>query len=137
MSMDLGSVVLPGAQSLVAAMLGDAWATARSAFARRWGRDGADGGVAAEQRLDEGRSQALALAGDGPDRRARLEVFWAGYLAGLLAERPDLINAVREIGAGQPPSTHNETHNTNTNSNTGTVHGSLLQAGDIQGNISF
>lgn len=131
--MDVSSVVLPGAQSLVAAMLGDAWTSVRSALARRWGRGVAEQTGAAEQRLDEGRLQALALAGDGPDQRARLELFWAGYLAGLLAERPDLASMMHELAAGPRAEVRSQTHN----SNTGTVHGNLLQAGDVDGNITL
>jgi hypothetical protein len=129
--MDLGSLVLPGAQSLVAAMLGDTWKSVRSALARRWGHGQDDQTAVAEQHLEQARSQALVLAGDGAERQARLEVFWAGYLVGLLAERPDLADAVRDLGAGTARTS--ETHN----SNTGTVHGNLLQAGDIHGGIRF
>ena len=133
MSVDLSTVILPGAQSLVSAILGDAWAQVRSTIARRWGHGGTRQAAEAEQRLDYARSQALELAGQGPGRRAGLELYWAGYLAGLLAERPDLISAVQEITADQLPSDADTTHNVNS----GTVRGNLLQAGDIQGSVTF
>lgn len=131
--MDLSSMIIPGAQSVVTAILGDTWTTLRSALAHRWGRGSAEETQAIEHRLDDGRRQALALAGDGPDQKARLEVFWAGYLAGLLAERPDLGEVLQELAAGSAVDTRSSTHN----SNTGTVHGNLLQAGDVHGNITL
>jgi hypothetical protein len=134
--MDLSAVVFPGAQSLVSAMLSDAWAGTRAVIARRWGRGSHRETAQAESRLEDGRTQALALAGDGPARDAILAAYWAGYLAALLAERPDLLDAVRDLGAPTQPAaavSRSEVHN----SNTGTVHGKLLQAGDIHGDISF
>jgi hypothetical protein len=55
----------------------------------------------------------------------------AGDLAGYLAERPDLADAVQTLAAGPAPA--GGIHN----SNAGTVRGNLLQAGDIHGDISF
>lgn len=129
--MDLGSLVLPGAQSLVTAMLGDTWKSVRSALARRWGHGQDDQTAVAEQHLEQARSQALVLAGDGAEQQVRLEVFWAGYLAGLLAERPDLADTVQTLAAR--PESDGGIHN----SNSGTVHRSMLQARDIDGDVRF
>lgn len=130
--MDLDTVILPGAQSLMTAMLTDAWTSVRAAFARRWGRD-AEHGTELERRLDDARERALVLAGqeDDDDREGRLQAFWAGYLAGLLAERPELAGALQELIAGLRPADGVR------NSNTGTVRGHLVQARDVSGGIEF
>jgi hypothetical protein len=127
------SVILPGAQSLVNAILTDGWAQLRSKLASRWGKDAHTGQDDVEQRLEAGHSQSLALAGAGDDRRLRLEAYWAGYLAALLAERPSLLESILDLGS----SAHDQpsraaVHNTNS----GTV-GTLLQTGDIRGDITF
>jgi hypothetical protein len=111
-------------------MLSDTWGAVRSAIARRWGRDAART-TDVEQRLESARKQALALGGQDGDRQARLEAFWAGYLAGLLGERPDLADALQELTSSENPASGTR------NSNTGTVRGSLIQARDVNGNIQF
>lgn len=128
--MDLDSVIVPGAQSLVTAMLTDAWSSARALVARRWGRSG-EHPADVELRLEQAKEQSLTLAGSDGDRQGRLEAYWAGYLAGLLAERPELVGAVRELASG------GLSEATTQNSNTGTVHGHLLQARDINGGVHF
>jgi len=127
------SVILPGAQSLVNAILTDGWVQLRSKLASRWSKDAHSGQDDAEQRLEAGHRQSLALAGEGDDRQARLEAYWAGYLAALLAERPSLLEAIRDLGS---PTATQADHVTVHNANTGTV-GTLLQAGDIHGDITF
>jgi hypothetical protein len=138
--MDLTTVFMPGAQSLVTAILTDTWAQARAAIAKVWIRKQSDTTIEqATHELDTARSQALELAGDGPetDRAARMQLFWAGYLAGQAAARPELSAAFAELpallGAGHPTSQVSAAHNTIS----GTVHGNALQAGDIHGNITF
>jgi hypothetical protein len=127
------SVVLPGAQSLVSAILADGWAQVRAALAQRWSKKGAITQQAAEQRLDTGHEYALAVAGDGEDRHARLEAYWAGYLAGLAVGQGDLLEAVRELTSSLASQSRGETvHNTNT----GTV-GTLLQVGEAHGDITI
>jgi len=148
--MDLTTVFLPGAQSLVTAIMTETWGQARTAVAKLWVRkhpgtttypDTASEAAAIEQagyELDAARRQALELAGDGPesDRAARMRLFWAGYLAGQAAARPELAAAIAELpallGAGGPTSQTSTVHNTIS----GTVHGNAVQAGDI-GNITF
>ena len=151
--MDLTTVVMPGAQSLVTAILTETWGQARTAIARLWARRGSASGTGAGaygepdvpaieqagQELEVARQQALELAGNGSesDRAARMQLFWAGYLAGQLAARPELADVLAQLpallGAGAP------TSQTTTVSNTisGTVRGSALQAGDIHGHIAF
>jgi hypothetical protein len=127
------SVILPGAQSLVNAILTDGWAQLRSKLASRWSKDAHSGQDDAEQRLEVGYSQSLALAGEGDERQARLEAYWAGYLAALLAERPGLLGAIRDLGSSAATDAGRaNVHNTNT----GTV-GTLLQAGNLHGDITF
>jgi hypothetical protein len=87
----------------------------------------------AQQHLDTGHEHALKVAGDGDDRQTRLESYWAGYLAGLAVGQGDLLEAIGELNVSltaRPQST--TVHNTNT----GTA-GTLLQLGDVHGNITF
>jgi hypothetical protein len=151
---DPTSLVLPGAQSLVAAVLSDTWEQARSALARLWARrhPGAtdtnpdsdadlDAGAveSAGRELDAVRGQALELAGEGDEavRAARMELFLAGYLAGQLAARPELAETVRTLpellGAGAPYPSPGEVYNLKI----GRVRGSVVQARDIQGDVHF
>jgi hypothetical protein len=149
--MDLTTMVMPGAQSLVTAVLTETWTQTRSAVAKLWARrqPAADGHAYADpapaaieqagRELDVAREQALELAGTGSesDREARMQLFWAGYLAGQLAARPELATTLAELpallGAGKPTSQTTNVHNTIS----GTVHGNAMQAGDIHGNITF
>jgi len=151
--MDLTTVIMPGAQSLVTAILTDTWNQAHTAIAKLWARRRAAPGAgtatyadpdpaAIEQaghELEAARRQALELAGNGPesDRAARMRLFWAGYLAGQLAARPELAGALAELpallGEGAPTTQTTNVHNTIS----GTVHGNAVQAGDIHGNITF
>jgi hypothetical protein len=87
-----------------------------------------------ERQLDAGHDQSLALAGNESDRQARPEAYWAGYLAALLAERPALLDAIQSLVASTT-ATADSTVSLR-NSNSGTV-GTLLQSGDIHGNITF
>ena len=153
--MDLTAVIMPGAQSLVTAIVTDTWNQAHTAIAKLWARRRPAPGTGAatatytdpdptaiEQAghdLETARRQALELAGNGPesDRAARMQLFWAGYLAGQLAARPELADALAELpallGAGTVTSQTTNVHNTIS----GTVHGNAVQAGDIHGNITF
>jgi hypothetical protein len=132
-TVDALEVVLPGAQSLVNAILTDGWTQARGALARRWSKQGSISRTAAEQRLDAGHEQSLVLAGEGEGQRARLEMYWAGYLAGLATDRAELLDVIRELAAS-PASAARTT--TVRNSNTGNVR-TLLQLGDAHGGISI
>jgi hypothetical protein len=151
--MDLTTLVMPGAQSLVTSILTDTWLQTRTAIAKSWARRrnaASPGGYAdpdpaaidhASHELDTARQQALDLAGSGsePDRAARMQLFWAGYLAGQLAARPELADVLAQLpallGAGVPTSQTTNVHNTNTMS--GTVHGPVIQVGNIQGSSTF
>ena len=66
-----------------------------------------------------------------------MQLFWAGYLAGQLAARPELADVLAQLptllGTGAPTSQTTNVHNTIS----GKVTGNALQAGDIHGNISF
>lgn len=154
--MDPAALVLPGAQSLVTAVLTDAWETVRSGLARTWARRHTDrhtgtSVVAADapdaaaiehagRELDSARTQALELAGHGDEasRAARMELFWAGYLAGQLAARPELAEALQALPALLGSRTASEAGlGTVHNSSTGTVRGNLVQARDIAGDINF
>jgi len=126
----LDSVIAPAAQSLVTAMLSDTWGTVRATIARRWGRDAART-KDVERRLEEARERALMLGGPDDDQQGRLEAFWAGYLVGLLGERPELADSLQELIPSQLPAANTR------NSNLGTVRGSLIQARDVNGSIQF
>ena len=148
--MDLSTVVMPGAQSLVTAIVTDTWNQAHTAIAKLWARrrPTLDTGTYADpdpaaieqagHELEAARRQAIELAGDGPesDRAARMQLFWAGYLAGQLAARPELAGALAELpallGGGTPMSQTGNVYN----SISGTVRGNVVQAGDI-GSITF
>lgn len=146
--MDLTSLVTPGAQSLVTAILSDSWGQLRSALARTWARrhagEGAEAAVeTAGRELDTARAQALALAdeGDAADRGARMQLFLAGYLAGQLAARPELAEAVAQLPAlladSATPSTVVDSSTVN-NSISGTLDGgNALQARDIHGGVNY
>ncbi|MFD0632844.1 hypothetical protein ACFQ9X_15880 [Catenulispora yoronensis] len=103
--MDLTSVVTPGAQSLVTSILTDSWKQVLPALSRLWARhrSGSPGVVLEEvgAELDLAREQAISITGDGSEseRARRMELFWAGYLAGQLAARPELAGVVQELPA--------------------------------------
>ena len=154
--MDLTTVVMPGAQSLVTAILTDGWGQARTAIAKLWaGRRATPGtsayadsqaepGAAAIERADHeleaARRQALELAGSGPDaeRADRMRLFWAGYLAGQLAARPELADVLAQLPAllstGAPAS---QTTNVHANNLSGRVDGPVVQTADIHGGFTF
>jgi hypothetical protein len=148
--MDLTTMVTPGAQSLVTAVLTDSWAQVRTALSRLWAHrqstsqsSGPDA-AALEQavtELDVARKQAIAVGGNGPEseRAVRMELFWIGYLAGQLAARPELVRAVQALPGlldSQPdvPPTIVEV---TTKTVSGTVHGNAVQADDVTGGINF
>lgn len=134
--MDALALVLPGTQALVSSILAEGWTQARNALARKWSKKGAISQSAAEHQLERGHELARHLGGDGDGSepsRELLEAYWAGYLAGLGAGHAELLDAIRELGAAPTPAPRgSRVHN----SNTGKV-GTLLQTGDVNGDISF
>ncbi len=90
--MDISTLLLPGAQKLAQAMLGDAWNLTRDAIARRWGRGDHAAAEAAATELDNSRENALALFGSGQADEAQLNAFIAGYLAALARTERLLLN---------------------------------------------
>lgn len=116
------SALVPSAQSLVTAILTDGWTHVRDALVRRWSRQTGETPADIEHRLDTAHHQAEGLGDDEAVQRA----YWAGYLAGVLAERPSLLDVLR--GLPDQPDVHN------TNSGTVTT---LVQARDIHGGITF
>lgn len=149
--MDLTTLVTPGAQSLVTAILTESWTQLRSTLARQWARrrehataDAADPAPdpaaieAAGRELDSAREQALALAGDGSaaDRALRMQLFLAGYLAGRLAVCPELADVVAQLptllapGAAANPAPVVDA-SANFNSMSGTASGIVIQARSI------
>lgn len=138
--MDLTTAFMPGAQSLVTAILTDTWTHARTAVAKLWASRHAETSEdGATRELDAARGQALELAGTGPeaDRAARMQLFLAGYLAGQAAARPELSAAFAELpallGADRPVSRNSMVNNTIS----GTVQGGAVQTGEIHGDITF
>lgn len=116
------AALVPSAQSLVTAILTDGWAHVRGALARRWSRQTGEAAGEIEGRLDAAHVQAEGLG----EERAVQCAYWAGYLAGVVGQRPDLLDAVRDLP--RAPDVHN------TNSGTVTT---LVQARDIGGDITF
>lgn len=116
------SALLPGTQALVTAILTDGWTRVRDALAARWSRRTGETRADVERRLDSAHHQAEGLGEDEAVQRA----YWAGYFAGVVAERPELVDVVRDLSRG--PDVHN------TNSGTVTT---LVQAHDIHGNVTF
>jgi len=130
---DALSLVIPGAQSLVASILTDGWTQAREALARRWSAKGSISRNGAEQQLERGRELSLQIDTEDAAGRSMLETYWTGYLAGLAAGNADLLNAVRELGQTQGTRSRvSEVHN----SNTGTA-GTLVQLGDVHGDANI
>lgn len=145
--MDLSNLVVPGAQSLVSAILSDSWAQARSTIVRLWARRGVDGRPTAPdaaelehctRELDEARRQAMELAASGPagERAERLRAFWTGYLLGQLSARPELADAIAALpgllgGDGRAA----QATTTVRQCVSGTVHGAVVQTGDVSGGI--
>lgn len=116
------SVLIPSAQSLVTAIVSDGWAHVRDTLARRWSRQTGEARAAIEHRLNTAHHQAEALGGEEAVQRA----YWAGYLAAVLGEHPDLLDAVR----GLP--NRSDVHNTNSGTAT-----TVVQARDVHGDITF
>jgi hypothetical protein len=137
--MDLTTAFMPGAQSLVTAILTDTWAQARTTVAKLWSRRGGGSGALdqASRELDAARSQALELAGSGTEaeRADRMRLFWAGYLAGQAAARPELAAMFAELPTllsartSQAPSFQNNI--------TGKITGTAVQTGDIHGDFNI
>jgi hypothetical protein len=155
--MDLATVVLPGAQSVVSAILADTWSAARNKVARLWAKHqgavagpGEADGTAAEreiERFDQASTeldlacrQSLEIAGSGSpeDRAARMSLFWAGYLAAQAQARPALAEALAELPAllgGREVTQHRTTVTHNEFS--GTASGPVLQIGHIEGDSTI
>ncbi|MEY9929892.1 hypothetical protein ABH926_004532 [Catenulispora sp. GP43] len=151
--MDLTTMVTPGAQSLVTAILTDSWAQVRTALSRLWAHRQSSSHASgpsepdaaalqkAETELDVAKKQALIVGGNGPEseRAARMEVFWIGYLAGQLAARPELAEAVQALPGlhGAQPDVSPTIVAVTSKTVSGTVHGNAVQADDVTGGIRF
>lgn len=128
--MDISTLLLPGAQKLAQAMLGDAWNLTRDAIARRWGRgDRADAAKAATE-LDDSREQALALFGSGQVDEVQLTAFIAGYLAALARTEPGRVHDLANLEPAPRPS-----EVTAGNINTGQVTKLAQVDGDVHGGV--
>ncbi len=131
--MDVPPLVFPGAQALVSSILMDGWEQARSALARCWSRKGAISRQAAEQELDKGHALSQYIDAPAGLRQRLLETYWTGYLAGLAAGNASLLDAISEL---EPTQTWLARESSVHNSNSGVV-GTLLQARDIHGDMTF
>lgn len=116
------SALIPSAQSVVTAILTEGWTHVRDALARRWSRQTGETQADIEHRLDTARHHAEGMGDDEAVQRA----YWAGYFAAVLAERPNLLDAIRDLS--DRPDVHNTNSGTVTN---------LVQARDIHGKITF
>ncbi|MGI5442523.1 hypothetical protein ACQEV4_35810 [Streptomyces shenzhenensis] len=134
--MDLTPIVTPGAQALVAAIMTDGWERVRGWLAAQWSGRTGEPADEIERRLDDAHRQPAGRDpddGQDPDdgaARARLTARWTAFLLAAVAERPELLGLVRELGA--PAGALHD--NSNSNSNSGTVT-SLVQSRDVHGGI--
>jgi hypothetical protein len=151
--MDLTTVVMPGAQSLVTAILTESWGQTRTAIAKLWARKHPAPGTStspsadptpaaieqAGHELDAARTQAIELAGNGSesDRAARMRLYWAGYLAGQLTARPELADALAQLPALLAPAAPTSQTSNFRNDFSGTAQGTVIQIGNIQGKTTF
>lgn len=124
--------------------MSEAWNQTRSALSRLWASkiahteaDVEHGTEAYDRQLEVAKQQAIDVAGNGgeADRAARMELFWAGYLAGQIASRPELAEGVRALPQLFAEPQHQAQTTTVHNSISGTVHGKSIQANEIHGNI--
>lgn len=129
--MDLSAIVSPAAQQLATAMVGDAWALARDAIARRMGRGNQAETEKAAVDLDTSRSRVLAALTAGNKEMPVL--YCVGYLDGLLAGRPELADMVESLPSVLRAATRTEIHNYNS----GTVDKLLQVEGDIHGGVTM
>lgn len=94
--MDVAALVGLAGNTLVAAMVTDAWEDVRGTVARLFGRGEPDPGI--ERRLDAARDQLAAAApGDLERHRADQASRWAGRLADLLEDYPDAEGELRAL----------------------------------------
>ncbi|WP_194890891.1 hypothetical protein [Catenulispora pinisilvae] len=128
--MDISTLLLPGAQKLAQAMLGDAWNMTRDALARRWGHGDRAVAEAAAKELDDSREHALALFGSEQADEAQLNAFIAGYLAALTRTEPERIHDLVNL---EPAPSSSEV--TIGNINTGQVAKLAQVDGDVHGGL--
>lgn len=129
--MDPVALILPGVQSLVSNILNEGWQQARQVLARRWSKKSSISADAAKRTLQDAYQLSVVLAGERNDRAELLEAYWAGYFAGLAAERPELLDVIGGFSLRQakvPAAVQNV--------NTGPV-GTLLQLGEVSGDINI
>jgi len=100
--MDISTLLLPRAQKLAQAMLGNAWNLTCDALARRWGR-GDRAAEAAAAELDDSRERALALFGSQADD-AQLSAFIARYIAALARTEPERVHGLANLEPVSGPS---------------------------------
>src|SRR5260221_8728792 len=95
--MDLSALLLPGAQKLATAMLGDAWTLTRDAIARRWGRGDVDATDKAVAEPDDSRSQGLESFGRDLGNERLMNAFLAGYVAAFARTQPESADALGRL----------------------------------------
>lgn len=128
--MDISTLLLPGAQKLAQAMLGDAWNLTRDTLARRWGRGDRAVAAKAATELDDSREHALALFGGGQVDEAQVAAFVAGYLAALARTEPERLHDLANLEPAPGPS-----EVTVGNINTGQVTKLAQVDGDVHGGV--
>jgi hypothetical protein len=120
--------------------MSDGWTQVRGWLAKRLGRPGDTDRADLERLLDAANEQANALpapvstmsADDA--RRLMLEAYWAGYLAALADNHPELVAVLTELPerTASAPSVPAAINNMS-----GTVTGHVVQAQQIDGGIHF
>jgi uncharacterized protein YbjQ (UPF0145 family) len=127
--MDLSALIMPGAQQLAAAVFNDTWAGVRDAVARRLGRGKHEETATAATALESTANRARA-AGD----HDAVVAYWAGYLEGLAAGRPDLSDLLESLASGMSAQPAPQVHN----NVTGTIYGKAnIIGGSVHGGITM
>ncbi len=136
MEAELAGLAVSGATALVNAMAGDGWNAVKARVAALLRRGRSAGGDDLEGRLDEERRELTAAREEhDEDAVADLEGEWRRRLRRLLLEDPQAASVLRELiaetGAEERAA---RVHNSITG---GEFHGTVVQAGDISGGITF
>jgi hypothetical protein len=130
--MDISAMLLPGAQKVATAMIGDAWTVTRDAIARRWGKGDKKAEDKAATELEVSRTRALALIDGGePDERL-LTAYWLGYLAGVANDHPEWLEALSDVSVQR-----GELARTAGFVNTGTVEKLVQVEGGVHGGLQM
>jgi hypothetical protein len=138
METELMTLAASGASAVVGLLAEDAWTAAKERIAALFGRGRTDtDGDAIEAELEESRGELIA-ARDASDETvpADIEALWRTKLRRLLQQDPDAAEELRALIAEAEQRTAPSAPVTNTITDA-EVHGSVVQAGRIEGGINI